>query len=405
MGTASRRIIASLALLAGVVLSTTPALSQQDESGPVALTVGPVRVEFFDAGPSSNTVVAFVKGGSEGTIRAQMFDAVVGPPGQGWRRVPYGSTPSSLAPYVDYTPDEYPYVPNGQEQQFEWQFTADPTGADKPRYGEFVVTLVPAGEPAPNTAQLNTAVSIQVVAFGAVEPTDLRLDLTDLRVRQRSAWTGVDLLLPDIPGVIGHGPAVLEADGRNIGEVFVDEVTVFEIRRVSPLSLLPWFDVGQHEPILRVSMRPRYTLPDQGFTDSTTSLIPLDGGALVDALPLVGLIQVTGIATGKVGPFEVEPDAITRTYLVFPWSEFLFFVVVYLVQREWRHRNGRKVNMTGTPPPPTIRARVREVFRKMLGRRPIAAPHPVEQARAEEPGPSDGSASPGEDPEPDRPEL
>lgn len=363
-----RRVALVIALTAGAALIAAPALSQSADSDRLSVTVGPVRVEFASDRNLTRTVTAFVRGSLPGEVTAVMFDALVQPGGYGWRRVPYGSTPNSLEGVITITPPSYDYVPSGGEQEFTFTLTADPAFADRARWGSFVITLVPPEASADEVA-VAAAVGTQVVAFGELESTESALALDSLSVAPRDAWTIVDRLLPELPMVIGHGPAVLTASGRNTGETFLDEVTVFEIRRVSPLSLLLPSRSADVGPILRVSMRPRYTLPGQAFTDSTTSLIPLEGGSRVDALPFIGFITVRAIATGSINGIESEPRAITRTYLVFPWSEFLFLFVVYLAQREWRHRKGHKVNATDSPPPPTLRTRVRELLRRVLGRR------------------------------------
>lgn len=393
------RALMALALTAGAALSAAPAFSQAETPKPVALTVGPVRIEFGAGAPLTQTVTAFVRNATEATVSARLEDAVIGSEGRGWQPAPFGSTPQSLQGAVSVTPETYDYVPTGVEQQFTFTLTIDPSFDDRPRYGRFVITLTPPEPDGAGQFGVAAAVAIQIVAFGPVEPTALALSLDELTVVQRRPWTTVDELLPDIPGVIGHGPAVLRASGRNTGDAFLDQRTTFEIRRVSPLALLPWMSSVDPEPILKVEMRPRYTIPGQAFVDATTSLIPLDNGSRVDALPLVGFVKVTAIAAGDLGGLEAEPSSITRTYLVFPWSEFLFLFVVYLAQREWRHRKGRKVNMTDAPPPPTLRGRVRDLFRRSPRSGP--AVHPTEGGAA----PSATEGPPSDDGSEGGPEL
>jgi hypothetical protein len=362
------RTAVALALIAGAALSAAPAFSQsQEDDSRASVTVGPVRVEFAGDGTLTRTVTAFVRGSQPGTVQAELLDAVVREGGYGWTSVRLGSTPNSLQDAVVFTPDHYDFVPNGSEQEFTFTLTVDPAAADHPRFGSFVVTLTPP-DPDSGSVAIATAVAIQVVAFGPPTTAGLALELEDLGIVQESAWTTVDRLLPDIPGVIGHGPAVLTATGRNAGEVFLDERTVFEVRRVSPLSVLPWFGGPDPAPILRVTMRPRYLLPGQRFTDSTSTFFQLENGGTVDSLPFIGFVRITATATGTLNSIEAEPASITRTVLVAPWSEMLFVFFVYLVQREWRHRKGRKVNESEEPPPPSLRRRVREVIGRLLRR-------------------------------------
>lgn len=356
------------AIIAGVALSATPAFAQ---SKGINLSVGPVRVEFTTDQGGTRTVSAYVSGGVESSVAFRMYDAVPNPEG-GWIRVRYGSTPGTLQGRVDIAPADFDYVPNGREQQFDAALTVAPATVSEPRWGVLVVFVEPKGTPAAGEVAARAAVAIQVVQLpegGVVPAADLGVELTRLKVTQIRQWTLVDRLLPDIPGVIGRGPVRIRALGRNTGSYFLDSQTTIEIARISPLSLLPFFSGSSADPrpVLTVNMRPRYVLPGQIFWDDMTSVLTgVRGQRAVDSLPFIGFVRITATATGKLGPIEAEPSTISKTVLVFPWSEFLFVFVVFLVQREWRHRRGRRVNTTDAPPPPTLRTRVREGIRRLL---------------------------------------
>ena len=121
-------------------------------------------------------------------------------------------------------------------------------------------------------------------------------------------------------------------------------------------------------PTLRVENRPRFLLPGQPFQDSTTSLIPSAAANDVDSLPFIGFVRISATVSGGLSGLDAEPQTLSRTVLVFPWSEALFLFLVWLGQREWRHRRGRRVHVGATPPPPTLRARFRGAFRQRFVR-------------------------------------
>ena len=87
--------------------------------------------------------------------------------------------------------------------------------------------------------------------------------------------------------------------------------------------------------------------------------------AAARGIPL-GMISAT--VSGGLSGLDAEPQTLSRTVLVFPWSEALFLFLVWLGQREWRHRRGRRVHVGATPPPPTLRARFRGAFRQRFVR-------------------------------------
>lgn len=363
------RIRALLILaIAGAAFQAAPAMASE----PATLTVGPTRAEFIGEGLTGEvTVTVTVSGGVAGTLALTMVDAAIDPRG-GWLTVPYGSTPQTLDGVLTFEPSSFAYVPDGDRQRFNTVLSVDPALVTAPLFGSLRATLEP-DESSGGGISLVTqgAVEIQVVAApsaGSLEDLPaaaaaLRLD--DLSIFRPDPWTPIDRLFPDIPWLVNHGPVTVTATGANTGTLFLDSRVTYDFTRLSPLAVV----LGGDGPTFTVINRPRYLIPGSTFTDVMFSVIEIEGAPPVDAMPFIGFVRITATASGLLSGVEAEPVSISRTVLVFPWKEALFLFLVWLGQREWRHRRGRRVNTTAEPPEPTLRARVRGRAGSLLRRR------------------------------------
>lgn len=358
--------------MAGIATGAIPATA----ASPLKLVAGPTRLEFFPGGPSSIAVNAWVSGGSAAQVLFTLNDAVISPQG-GFQDADYGATPNSLAGFLTLTSDAFSYRPSDQEQRFTTQVSVDTTRIDRPRYGSLTVTVLPELE-AGNEASVTAAgaVALQVLAAPSeatleqLPATTLATALDSVGVQSARPWTLIDRLLPDLPRVVNHGPVIITATGSNTGSVVLDHRITYEFHRVSPWVALTGDAAGA--PLYRVENVPRYLLAGQAFEDSVSSVIDLDAGPLVDSLPLIGFVRVRATSTGAIAGLDAPPSSATLTFVVFPWKESVFVFVVWLFQREWRHRKGRKVTVGDAPPIPTLRTRIREWLRRAVPSRPPA---------------------------------
>ena len=327
------------------------------------ISAGPTRLEFFsgdDANPQS--IRATVEGGSPGQVTFRLVDAIIDPSG-GWTDAPLGSTPSTLAGVASFSQDSFDYVPGGP-QEFEVALSVDFATVDGPRFGSVIVTLSPDPTVDGAAVRQTGAVALQVIA--APDEASLEgipgiravLTLDSIEVRATKPWTPVDAAFPDLPWVVNHGPVEVVARGRNVGTVVLDQRVSYDFVRLNPIELLTRADPI---PVLTIENLPTYLLPEQSFDDSARSRLVVDGVETgIDALPFIGFVRIRATATGSLAGLEADPVSRTTTFLVFPWKEAVFVFLVWLFQREWRHRRGRKVHAGDAPPPRTLRARVKD---------------------------------------------
>lgn len=359
----SRKLLGVMAI-AGAALSATPAMA----SDPTSLLVGPTRIEFLGDETTERTVTITVGGDQAGTVSLEMVDAAIGDTGS-WRAVPYGSTENSLQGVLRIVPHEFAYVPGGGPQSVEAVLSIDPSLVRAPLFGSLQVALDPPKVSSSGISVVTRgAVEIQVLAAPSgdvledLPSSQPRLAIFNLSIGQMEPWTPVDGVFPDLPWIVNHGPISVAASGTNAGNLVLDSRVAYDFTRLSPLEV---FSGTPAPAVFTVENRPRYLLPGASFTDTSTSLIPVEGVPTVDSLPFIGFVRVTATATGNISGLEAPPVSKAVTFLVFPWKESLFVFLVWLFQREWRHRKGRKVNAADAPPPPTLRTRLRERLRRV----------------------------------------
>jgi hypothetical protein len=337
--------IASAVLVLGVA---SPAGAE-----PLELTVGPTRIEFLgDEGLyAAHTVTISLSGGSSGRVILELSDAVLDVEG-GWRRVPLGSTGQSLVGVLKIEPTEFEYIPDGSVQRFEARVSVIDQDFVGARFGVLLAVLDPpraatSGASVLQRAAIETQVVVAPGSGHALLPASrLDIDLIDAAVRQAAPWTLIDALIPDIPVVVGRGPAQIEATLRNGGDTVLDGWVEIGIARLHPLHMLRIWQAP--EPTYTIRGRPRYLLPSQESVDRHLSRLALEHGGSVEALPSFGFVRVTVTAHGELAGLRAEP--VTRSFdrAIFPWSEGLVIGGGTLLLRSLRRRRSSQVqHLTG----------------------------------------------------------
>lgn len=359
-----RPLVGSL-LLAGAALVAAPASADRDTS--VSITAGPTRVEFLGRDAAlAQPIAVWIEGARPGTVELSLVDAVPDPDG-GWVSVPFGSTPGSLQGLASLDPPSFRYEPDGTRQDFRAMLSVDPAALDGVRVASVVITF-DADESADTADSLVTtqgAVELQVLAapsaadLASLPGVSLALAKEGLSIASEDAWTFIDAILPDLPGIVNHGPITVTSTGRNAGDLVLDHRVTYEFRRVSPLSVLPFFEDDGDGAGYRVENVPRYLLPGQDFRDSVSSQIPAsDGRPAVDSLPFIGVVRIEAISTGSLSGLEADPATIGRTVLVFPWKETLALALLVVGRGSLRRRRIERAAQDGVPDP-TIAGRHR----------------------------------------------
>lgn len=372
------RVLVGSVLLAGAALCAAPASA--DTATSVSITAGPTRIEFLgrDAGPTQ-PVTAWIQGARPGTITFSLVDAIPDPEG-GWISVPLGSASASLRGLASLAPSSFRYEPDGTRQVFRSMLSVVPAALDGVHVGSVVITFRADATEDPGDSLVSTegAVELQVLVAPSAEDlaslpgVSLGLSIVDLSLASEDPWTFLDAIIPDLPGVVNHGPVEVTTRGRNVGDVVLDQRVTYAFRGVSPFSILPFVDDDGGDGGYRVENVPRYLLPGQVFTDTLRSLIPAtDGRPPLDALPFIGFVRIEATAIGSLSGIEAEPVSVGRTVLVFPWKETLAVILLWSFGAARRRRRIERAAASGVPDP-SIPSRHRASLIESLRRRPAS---------------------------------
>jgi hypothetical protein len=328
-----RRPGSLLAALALVALPFVSAAQAQVQGASIRLE--PSKVELVgDTGPQ--VVRVTVEGSVAGTVVLSFRDAVVGADGVG-TEAPFGTTADSLSGTVELLPPTFDSVPDVEPVAFTGSVALAAGPVDRPRFGTLVAELTtPDGAVAASARIPVLAVpgarAIETLPEGTFAVTVDDLDLAP------QAFTFVDELLPDIPGVIGHGPLTTIVTTRNAGTAVVETRVAWEYHRLGLADLFS----PESRPTLSTGTGSRFLIPGEVGTAQGQSNLTLDAGPF-DAVPLVGFVRVRAtVAWDLAGVAGGAETTVSRTMLVFPWSEFVVGLVVWSA---WRRRFGKVVDL------------------------------------------------------------
>jgi hypothetical protein len=314
---------------------TLPWGNAHAETQPLELTVFGSRVYFeksaVDFEPTQVIVIG-ISGQQAGRLQVFLEDKVVLQDGS-VITLPLGTADNSLKEALKISPRFLDYQPSeiGAEQQFSVQLSIDPEQLVKPLQGELLIKLTPRIEESGEGLSVNQAMAIGLTAVAVPSLGDLRL--YDLRIRNESLKVSIldktafiDRVVPDIPRLINSGPVSLELSSQNIGDILLEKRAVFKIYRVSPLSV---FQDEEREPFYTINGEPRLVLAGANFVSGYSSLIKVENGTDIDALPFIGIVKFEATAEGEisgvVAPLENEP--IVKYFLVFPWKWTLIILI------------------------------------------------------------------------------
>jgi hypothetical protein len=312
------------------------------ESKPLELSVLTGRI-LLDKSASdfqpTKPVAINVSGSQRAKLQISMRDKVVTSRGASIT-LPYGTAETSLNEVLQIVPEVIDYRPNeaGTEQQFIVNLVIDPEKLVKPLQGEFLVTLTPESRASGDGISVNQALAIgyTVVAVptaGDLETYDLRIENQSLSISKKEKSSFLDRLVPDLPKIINSGPVDIDFTSQNVGNLPLDKRSVVKIYRVNPVSILN-DELGA--PFYTINGEPKLVLGGGTLVNTFTSMIRIDNGGDIDALPFIGFVRFEATAEGEIAGVaaEVENGALVEHYLVFPWKWTLIFLLVsapYLV--------------------------------------------------------------------------
>lgn len=340
-----RRILPLVAVAAILV----PALARAQEASPggVSISIEPSPVEIV-GGTDPLDVSIRVRGGTAGVLRLRLVDAA-------------GGGDDVVGRVLSVSPASFIYDPDAGDRAFIATIALVAGAPEEPIAAALVARLSSADAGGEEQA----SVTVPVIASadgdlaGSFAPGALRVAIDDLSF-EKAPFTIVDRLLPDLPGIVGHGPIGAVVTVRNAGSAVLEARVTWAYRRVGPLDLFR----GGEPPTLSYGGTSRLLLPGGTFTDDGSSRIDLSGGPF-EALPLIGFVRVTATVDGGLEGATAQAVTGSRVILVFPWSEVLVASVAWVV---YRRRFGRVIDLrySNEPLPIEPGAHRRTVVRKTL---------------------------------------
>ena len=322
-------------LLAALALVALPLVASAQTAQPM-VSLEPSALALVGAtGPQVFRVT--VQGGSAGTLSLSLRDAVVGADGAA-TDAPSGTSSDSLAGTLEIVPSSFDYLPTGEPIAFTGSVTLSAGAVDRPRFGTLVAELTSSDGAVVAASRVAVVAVPGARAIATLPEGTFAIAVDDLDLAPE-AFTFVDRILPDIPGVIGHGPLTTIATTRNVGTAAVDTRVAWEYHRLGLADLFS----PESQPTLSVGSGTRFVIPGEVAATEGSSAITLDAGPF-DAVPLVGFVRVRATVTwdlaGVAG--SREGTTVSRTVFVFPWSEVL---AALLVWSAWRRRFGKVVDL------------------------------------------------------------
>jgi hypothetical protein len=364
-----RKAAATLGLL---LLFLIPGVAHA-ENEPHALTVLTGRIVFDKSAPdfeATQEIAINVSGSQPAIVRMYFEDKVVTTEGA-TITLPFGSTPTSLEGVAEISPETIEYTPSDSgTQQFTVRVTVDPEKLVAPLQGEFMVTLTPTTPIDSEGLAFGSALAIGYTAVAVPQLGDqslysLGIRNESFRITSHERQSFLDRVIPDLPRVISSGPVNMEHRSQNIGDVPLDKRAMFEIYRVSFSSLFG----GEANPYYTIQGEPKIVLAGANFSSSYSTVIDVENGPNIDALPFIGLVKFEVTSEGQISGIDVEAEngPIVRYYLVFPWKWALVLlipVVAYGFVVVRRQRQSSTDDESMTPQPTTPRTKMLQLRRK-----------------------------------------
>jgi hypothetical protein len=296
-----------------------------------------------------------VEGPIPATLSVEMVDLGVDAGGNKIP-VPLNSTKFGLRGIVKPVLSKTTYVPNGKKQKYRVKLTNLVGSLEGVRLGGVKVNLIPREGTTPGSKSINM-VSAIVVSVGAIQygfdmtefNAQAKIKGSDLRFVpvRRTGILGLIDYIPNIPGVIDHGPADWSISIVNVG---IQPLEQFMRWRIVKGRDIPYTDdVNKYRYVYASENGSHLTIPDQKFTERTRTVIikntevqsdlrTYSKPTEVNALPMFGIITADAQVHTSFGAFKGKTQHFSRTYLIFPWKEVLLIILTYIGYRKARRK-------------------------------------------------------------------
>ena len=296
-----------------------------------------------------------VEGPLPATLSVEMVDLGVDAGGNKIP-VPLNSTKFGLRGIVEPVLSKTTYVPNGKIQKYRVKLTNLVGSLEGVRLGGVKVNLIPRASEKPGAQTINM-VSAIVVSVGAIQygfdieefNAQAKVEASDYRFVpvRRTGLLGLIDYIPNIPGVIDHGPADWSIAIVNTGMQPLEQFMRWRI--VKGRSIPYTDDTSKYRYVYAYESGSHLTIPDQKFRESTRTILlkntevqsdlrTYSKPTEINALPMFGMITADAQVHTSFGAFKGKTQHFSRTYLIFPWKEVLLIILTYLGYRKARRK-------------------------------------------------------------------
>jgi len=282
------------------------------------------------------TIEALVSGDQAGQIAVEFVDYFSGSSGR--QTLPGGTLPNSLEHAIELIPSDLSYTPNQKTQAFRLVFRPKSSIEQRIYSGAIRIGFTPVSSQEGFAGNaVGVTKNLIVTPFGAVnllENDEIRaaeVVAVKISAMQRSSF--IDRLLPDIPGVINHGPAEMVTKIQNDGTfpVFVSS---------------KWQFLAGSE-LLAVKESPRELLGGGRSVQNVIQTVYVDQATerSINILPSLGLVEVRTDLTSELTGVEIATLSRTDSFLVLQWKEPLvgFLAIVLLWRLALRYRKAELI--------------------------------------------------------------
>jgi len=296
-----------------------------------------------------------VEGPIPATLSVEMVDLGVDAGGNKIP-VPLNSTKFGLRGIVKPVLSKTTYIPNGKKQKYRVKLTNLVGSLEGVRLGGVKVNLIPLASEKPGAKTINM-VSAIVVSVGAIQygfdieefNAQAKVEASDYRFVpvRRTGLLGLIDYIPNIPGVIDHGPADWSIAIVNTG---MQPLEQFMRWRIVKGRKIPYTDdTSKYRYVYAYESGSHLTIPDQKFRENTRTILLKNTEVQSDlrtyakpteinALPMFGIITADAQVHTSFGAFKGKTQHFSRTYLIFPWKEVLLIILAYLGYRKARRK-------------------------------------------------------------------
>lgn len=296
-----------------------------------------------------------VEGPFPATLSVEMVDLGVDAGGNKIP-VPLNSTKFGLRGIVEPVLSKTTYIPNGKKQKYRVKLTNLVGSLEGVRLGGVKVNLIPKADSKPGAQTINM-VSAIVVSVGAIQygfditefNAQAKLKASDYRFVpvHRTGLLGLIDYIPDIPGLIDHGPADWSLAIVNVGIQPLEQFMRWRIVRGTKTPYVD--DTTKYKYYYAYESGSHLTIPDQKFRESARTILikntevqsdlrTYSKPTEINALPMFGIITADAQVHTSFGAFKGKTQHFSRTYLIFPWKEVLLIILTYLGYRKARRK-------------------------------------------------------------------